>query len=325
MNVWGKTPDDGFSQFYDNPRYSTGYTSLFNTFGMMVETHMLKPYKQRVEQTYNLMESMIDFAVLNGTEIKELRNNAVSNILAHKTYPISYELDKNTFSTLLFKGYEGSFTDSKVTTGKRLFYDRNKPFSKPIKYFNRFKPSKEITIPKAYILKRGWWEVLERLNDNNIDYKVIKTDTTIAVEEQHIKDYKTRTNPFEGHYPHFDTKIATKKTTLNFSKGDIYIPVQQYGARYIMETLEAAAVDSFFNWNFFDTILKQKEGYSGYVFEEIAAQFLIENPIVKDSLDHKIQRDKDFAENPRAQLDYIYKNSPHYDTQYLKLPVYKVY
>jgi len=42
-------------------------------------------------------------------------------------------------------------------------------------------------------------------------------------------------------------------------------------------------------------------------------------------LNNKIQRDKFFAQNPKAQLDYIYKNSPHYDTQYLKLPVYKVY
>jgi hypothetical protein len=26
----------------DSPRYSTGYTSLFNTIGFVVETHMLK-------------------------------------------------------------------------------------------------------------------------------------------------------------------------------------------------------------------------------------------------------------------------------------------
>lgn len=325
VNVWGKTPDEGFSQFFDGPRYSSGYTALFNTFGMMVETHMLKSYKQRVEHTYNLLESMIDFTIENGREIKELRENAVTNILARKTYPIAYELDKNTFSMFQFKGYEGRFIDSKVTSGKRLFYDRNKPYTKPIKYFNQFKPSKEISIPKVYILKQGWWKVLERLNDSNIDYKVFKNDTTITVEEQHIKNYKTHTNPFEGHYPHYDTTVSTNEITLIFKKGDIYIPVQQNGARYIMETLEAAAVDSFFNWNFFDTILQPKEGYSGYVFEDIAEQFLIENPIVKDSLDNKIQRDKIFAENPSAQLDYIYKNSPHYDAQYLKLPVYKVY
>jgi hypothetical protein len=325
VNVWRKTPDEGFSQFFDRPRYSSGYTTLFNTFGMMIETHMLKPYKQRVQQTYNLLESMIDFTVENGKEIKELRENAVTNILARKTYPIAYELDKNTFSTFQFKGYEGRFINSKVTSGKRLFYDRNKPFTKPIKYFNQFKPSTEITISKAYILKQGWWKVLERFNDNNIIYKVFKNDTTIAVEEQHIKNYKTHTTPFEGHYPHYDTTVSTKKTVITFSKGDIYIPVRQSGARYIMETLEAVAADSFFNWNYFDIILQPKGGYSGYVFEDIAAQFLVENPRLKDSLNQKIQSDHNFAQNPRAQLDFIYKNSPHSDKQYLKLPVYKVY
>ena len=30
VNVWGGTPKEGWSQFYDSPRYSTGYTTLFN-------------------------------------------------------------------------------------------------------------------------------------------------------------------------------------------------------------------------------------------------------------------------------------------------------
>ena len=325
VNVWGNTPDEGFSQFFDSPRYSSGYSTLFNTLGLMVETHMLKPYKQRVEQTYSFMESTIDFTLKNGVKIKELRNNAVKQILEKKSYPISYELDKSTFATLQFKGYEGSFIDSKVTNGKRLFYDKTKPFTKPVKYFNRFKVTNEVKIPKAYILKQGWWKILERLKDNTIEFTIFKNDTTIAVEEQHIKEYKTRTRAYEGHYPHYNTTITTSKKEITFKKGDIYIPVNQQGARYIMETLEAEATDSFFNWNFFDAILQQKEGYSSYVFEDIAEQFLKENPTIKDSLELKIKNDKSFAENPRAQLDFVYKNSPYYEPAHLKLPIYKVY
>ena len=73
VNVWGTTPEAGWSQFYDSPRYSTGYTTLFNTLGMMVETHMLKPYKTRVEQTYELLFSMLDFTEKKSNEIKTLR------------------------------------------------------------------------------------------------------------------------------------------------------------------------------------------------------------------------------------------------------------
>src|SRR5690606_35704115 len=60
VNVFNQVPEVGFSQFMDSPRYSTGYTALWNVLGMMVETHMLKPYKQRVEGTYELMLSMIE-------------------------------------------------------------------------------------------------------------------------------------------------------------------------------------------------------------------------------------------------------------------------
>ncbi|MBG7631252.1 MAG: M14 family metallopeptidase [Bacteroidetes bacterium] len=325
VNVWRSSPKAGFSQFFDSPRYSTGFSTLFNTLGMMVETHMLKPYKQRVEQTYALMESMIDFTKENGIEIKTLRKDAVAKILEKDTYPIAYKLDKNKFATYEFKGYEDSYIDSKVTNGKRLFYDRSKPYSTPIKYFNQFTVSNEITIPKAYILKQGWWKVLDRLNDNNIEYTVFNKDTTITVEEQHIEKYETRKNAYEGHYPHYNTSASSTKKTITFKEGDIYIPVNQKGARYIMETLEASATDSFFNWNFFDTILQQKEGYSAYVFEDIAEELLNKNTALKDSLNAKMRTDKEFAKNPRAQLDFVYKNSKYYEDAHLKLPIYKVY
>ena len=130
VNVWGTTPEAGFSQFFDSPRYSTGYTTLFNTLGLMVETHMLKPYKIRVEQTYALMCSAFDFAENNSVDIKELRAKATSEILAQKTYPIQFKVDREKFRTLDFKGYEAEIIDSKVTNGKRLFYDKTKPFVK---------------------------------------------------------------------------------------------------------------------------------------------------------------------------------------------------
>jgi hypothetical protein len=325
VNVWGTTPEAGFSQFFDSPRYSTGYTTLFNTLGMMVETHMLKPYKQRVEETYSFLESAIDFTTEKGAEIKELRQNAVAKILAKKNYPISFELDKNNYSTLQFKGYEGSYIDSKVTNGKRLFYDRTKPYTKPVKYFNNYIPSKEIKIPKAYILKHGWQKVLERLTDNNIVFTIFKNDTAIIVEEQHIKDYKTSTKSFEGHYIHSKTEVLAETKKVTFQKGDIYIPTQQNGVRYIIETLEAEATDSFFNWNFFEPILDQKEYFSSYVFEDIAEKLLQENQALKELLHQKMLADKDFAESAEAQLDFVYKNSPYYESAHLKLPVYKVF
>ena len=326
VNVWGGTPKEGWSQFYDSPRYSTGYTTLFNTFGMMVETHMLKPYKIRVEQTYELILSMLDFTQDHSEEIKTIRKNAIDKILKKKTYPIAFEIDlQKEPSIIQFRGYEGSIIDSKVTIGKRLTYDTSKPYLAPVNYYNEYRAAKETTIPKAYILRQGWHRVIERLENNQISYTQFEKDTTLVVETMHVDDYKTRSSAYEGHYLHYNTSIKIDSIAVRFSKGDLYIPINQKGARYLMETLEPEATDSFFNWNFFDTVLQQKEGYSGYVFEDIAEQILKENTFIKDAFEAKKATDKDFAKNPRAQLNFIYKRSLHYEKAHLLLPIYKAY
>ena len=326
VNVWGGTPKEGWSQFYDSPRYSTGYTTLFNTFGMMVETHMLKPYKIRVEQTYELLLSMLDYSQDHSLDIKTIRRNALDEILKKKKYPIAFEIDPQKEPSIIqFRGYEGSIIDSKVTIGKRLNYDTSKPYLAPVNYYNKYRVAKETTIPKAYILRQGWHRVIERLENNQISYTQFEKDTTLVVETMHVDDYKTRSSAYEGHYLHYNTSIKIDSIAVHFSKGDLYIPVNQKGARYLMETLEPEATDSFFNWNFFDTVLQQKEGYSGYVFEDVAEQILKENTLIKDAFEAKKAIDKDFAKNPRAQLNFIYKRSLHYEKAHLLLPIYKAY
>ncbi|WP_298764819.1 M14 family metallopeptidase [uncultured Polaribacter sp.] len=324
VNVWGTTPEKGFSQFLDSPRYSTGYTTLFHTLGLMVETHMLKPYKIRVEQTYQLMLSAFDFTENNSAKIKELRKNAVAELLAEKSYAIAFKEDKENPTKLQFKGYEAQTLESKVTNGRRLFYDTTKPFTKATNYYNNFIATKEIDIPKAYILKQGWHKIVERLDNNKIEYTRLKKDTSLMVETNHIADFKTRTAPYEGHYLHYNTSITKSKKEIHFKAGDLYISTNQKGVRYLLETLETEATDSFFNWNFFDTILQQKEGYSAYVFEDIAEKILLENTSIKAKFEEKM-KDDSFAKSASAQLDFIYKNSPYYESAHLQLPIYKIY
>ena len=324
VNVWGSTPKSGWSQFFDSPRYSTGYTTLFHTLGLMVETHMLKPYEIRVDQTYALMHSVLKFTEENSEKIKELRANAAKEILSKKTYPIQFKVDRENYSDLLFKGYEVEIIDSKVTNGKRLFYDKTKPFEEVVKYYDNFIATKRIEIPKAYIIPQGWHDVIQRLKNNQIEFIRFKNDTSIQVEVNHIKDFKTRTNPYEGHYLHYNTTISSSTETIKFKKEDVFIDTNQNGVRYLLETLEAEATDSFFNWNFFDTILQQKEGYSSYVFEDVAQKYLSEDALLKQKFEEKLKNDEDFANNPRMQLDFIYKNSPHYEKAHKRLPVFKV-
>lgn len=324
VNAFQDTPDKGFGQFFESPRYATGYTSLFNTIGFVVETHMLKKYADRVKVTYEYMRSAIDFTDANFQKIKQLRLKNETQYKPQKSYTIKWEIDSSKTTSVSFLGYEASYKKSDVTSGNRLFYDRTKPFKKDIPYSKEFKSVKEIIIPEAYIIPKGFWPIIELLKNNTISYRQLKNDTIIEVESYKIADFKTTNSAYEGHYLHRNTTITSTMQQVAFAKGDYVIPTQQKGIKYLLETLEPEAIDSFFNWNFFDTLLQQKEGYSEYVFEDTATQILKENPKLKADFELKKQSDVNFINNPEAQLDWIYKNSVYYEKAHLQYPVYRI-
>ncbi len=324
VNVFNQVPEAGFSQFMDYPRYSTGYATLFNTLGMMVETHMLKPYKQRVEGTYELMKSMIDVIEKDSDKIKALRENYFK--IAHKnsTYPLDWVIDSSKTSTLKFKGFEGQMIPSKITGADRLYYDRSQPFTKNITYYNFFKPNTEVTIPNAYIIPKAWWKVIDLLKLNNVEMIPFKKDTTLTVESYKINTYDTRKQAYEGHYQHYNTTVVSQTKQVTCKKGDYFINTLQPAFRYLIETLEPQAPDSFFNWNFFDTILQQKEGFSPYVWEDKAQQLLSTNPKLQIDFNLRKSFDTDFANNWYAQLDCLHKQSEFYENAHLQYPVYRI-
>ncbi|WP_125719677.1 M14 family metallopeptidase [Flavobacterium ustbae] len=318
------TPDKGFGQFVDSPRYTTGYTSLFNTIGFVVETHMLKKYAERVKVTYEYMKSTLDFTDANYLKIKELRVKNLEQFQPKKKYTLQWEMDSTKATKFTFLGYEAGYKKSDATTGDRLYYDRNKPYKKDVPYIKEFKSQKEVVIPSAYIIPRGYWNIIDLLKNNNIQFSQLKNDTIIEVESYRIANFKTVPSAYEGHYLHRNTTITSKIVKTAFAKGDYVVSTNQKGVKYLLEAFEPEGVDSFFNWNFFDAILQQKEHYSDYVFEDSAAKILKENPALKAELETKKQNDREFAKNPEAQLNWIYKNSVHYEKAHMQYPVYRV-
>ena len=324
VNVFNSTPDQGFKQFFDSPRYSTGYTTLFNTLGMMVETHMLKPYKKRVEGTYELMKTFIAIAEKEAEQIKKLSRYSKSRYPVGESYPISWKIDSSKTTTLNFKGYTGTLVSSKVTHSDRLKYDRNLPFTKKVAYQNYYLPDKKIRIPESYIVPKGWWRIVELLKLNQIEMVPIKKDTMIEATVYKIENFQTVQNPYEGHYLHYNTQVSSKKERVQVSAGDYRITTQQEGIRYLLETLEPSATDSFFNWNFFDTILQQKEGFSPYVWEDKAFELLENDAALQKEFERKKTKDPLFAKNAYEQLDWIHKQSDHYEKAHLRYPILRL-
>jgi hypothetical protein len=324
VNFEGANPDKGWEAFYEPPRFSSGYAALFGTIGFVPETHMLKPFADRVLATYKLMQCILKEASVFSKEIIERRKASIDSLLLQKEFALSWKVDSSKVDTIKFMGYEAGKKISDVTGMERLFYDHSKPYTKEVNFYNFFVGEKYASKPRAYIIPQGWHSVIDLLKLNHVQMSTFQKDTLMEVEAYHIDDYKTLTRAYEKHYRHYDVKVSASKQQIQLLKGDCIIYTDQPAVRFLIEMLEPAGDDSYFAWNFFDGILQQKEGYSDYRWEDVAGVYLQQHPELRADLEEKKKADAKFAASANAQLDYVYKHSPYYEKSVLSYPVYRL-
>lgn len=315
------TPDDGIKDYLETPRYSTGYTNLFNTISYVTETHMLKPFEERVESTYAFLKIMVDYMETETEQLIALKKKLDYRTGFMEEFVLNWEMDTLNFDTIDFMGYEAEYINSDVTGLPRLHYNREKPWTKGIKYYNRYKGIDTVRAPEYYIIPQAWKSVIVRLQLNDVKIDRLVKDMVVETEVYYIDHYDTRDNPYEGHYLHTHIEVSKKTKQITYHKGDYVVHTTNKNRRFLVETLEPHAPDSYFAWNYFDAILQQKEWFSAYVFEEKAKQILEDNPELKSDFEEKKKMDKDFAGSGFAQLYFIYKRSSNYERTYNMYPI----
>ncbi len=323
VNVWGSTPDKGIPGFNDSPRYASGFAASHHCIAFVPETHMLKPYPHRLRATYAFMDVAIREVNTRAKDILAKRKEAITACMEQETFALDWKMDEANPDMITFKGYEGKMKPSEVTGLDRLWYDRKAPFTKEIPYWNHFTPRVEVVKPLAYIFPQAYTEVAERLQWNGVQLKRLSEDTEVEVEMYSIKKYKDRP-AYEGHYLHENIEVEVKTMKRLYRKGDYVAFTGQPAIRFLVETMEPQGVDSYFAWNFFDGILGQKEWFSDYVFEDMAADFLKNNPDVKEELETKKKADQEFAKNKWAMLGFVYQKTGYYEPTYNLYPVGRV-
>ena len=239
-------------------------------------------------------------------------------------YPLRWKADSTRFSMINFKGYETIKAPSEATGLEKMVYDHKQPYNKPVKFLHAFTEDALVNKPKAYVIPAGWWAVIDLLKLNKVQMRTLTKDTSINVTAYRIEDYKAAARAYEKHHRNTGVKTSSKNLLYSFKKGDCIIYLNQPGNRYLIEMLEPTGDDSFFAWNFFDGILQQKEGYSDYRWEDIAAAVLKKDKVLQDQLEEKKKNDAAFAKNASAILEYIYKNSAYYEKAHMQYPVYRI-
>jgi hypothetical protein len=266
------------------------------------------------------METVLMFLKKHHAGLLDARRKAKEATRTKTSFVLDWTVDTQRIDSILFKGYAAKYKASEVSGLPRLWYDRSEPWQRKVVHYRHLRPVLEVNKPAAYVIPQAWVEVIERLERNGVQLRRLSADVELDCEHYVLGDFKTR-NAWEGHYFHYGLKVDKKTLKRGYRKGDVVVFTDQEANRFVVETLEPQAPDSWFAWNFFDAVLMQKEHYSAYVFEDLAAQFLRENPAVKAELEQKRQADATFAADAAAQLDWVYRRSPWYEPTHRLYPV----
>ena len=324
VNIFGTTPDKGFSAFLETPRYASGYTALFNTIGFITEAHMLKPYEDRVEATLSFLKHISNYAEKNSEAIQLAKRNAEEYDLKQNRFTVNWKLDSSEVENMSFKGFSYSYEASSLGSYKRLLYDNQKPAIFDVPYYGRYQPTDTVEVPDYYLVPQAWHQVPLLLQYNQVQMKRLPADTSIEVTSYYISEMEFSNRPYEGHFPIYHLKLEKRTQVRKFLKGDYLVPMNQSGRRFISSVLEPMAADSYLRWNFYDEIFSQKEYFSSYVFEDTAEEILKSNPELQEHFRKWAKENPEKLKSPRATLNFLYHRSSYYESEHRRYPVARI-
>jgi hypothetical protein len=298
-----------------------GYGTMMNSLSFTTETHMLKPFPERVKHTQLFIEETVNWMRDNKRAIEKARFEALMWEDTMTDFEYDLKVTEN-HDSITFYGYEAHYPVSEVTGKELLKYDRDRPYQKEVCFYNKCVTSKEVLVPSKIVLGAQCEDVKARLLANDVYFYPLERDTVMNVRRLRIMDFKTGSKPYEGHFLHNNVLFEFENMEQKLKKGDVVISLDQPNKRFIMSLFIPDAADSYFNWNYFDSYVQQKEYFSSYVFDEHAEQMLKENKLLRKEFEEKKRSDKEFGESDFLQLYFLYKKSKFYESSHNVLPYF---
>ncbi len=318
----------GIRDFNGSPRFSTGYVPLRNRPGILIETHMLKPYRSRVVGTYDFLRLTLEEVnrdpqglLKAGREADESAKALATSYDPNRRYPIDFELTE-TAVPYKFKGVDSKVEMSDVSGAPYVTFG-NKPIEITVPMYNNLRVKTAVSPPLAYIVPAQWSEVIEVLRAHGVKLTTIHEPSTIEIESYRFRDVKWPSGPFEGRQmPSFKSELVRERRT--FPSGSVVVPVNQELARLVINLLEPDAPDSLVKWGFFNATFEQKEYGEAYIVETLAREMLAKDPQLRAEFEKRMKDDAAFAASPQARLNFFYRRSPYWDQQMALYPVGRI-
>ncbi|HKQ58963.1 MAG TPA: M14 family metallopeptidase [Candidatus Eisenbacteria bacterium] len=320
-------PTSGFDFDDSPPRFSTGYPPLHGRPGILVETHMLKPYATRVRATYDLMLATLEEIAARPRALTSAVATAEAEAIARgrTADPARREVVLRTrvgtrSDTLAFKGWETRWEQSEIT-GARVPRYTTIPWDTPVPVYREVLAALRVRQPVGYVVPQEWTDAIDRLNIHGVAYRRFAAAWRDTVEMQRIADWSAAPRSFEGHHTINVNRVTVERQLREFAPGDVWVPLDQRSGAVAVHLFEAQAPDGLLYWNVFDTVLENKEYGEDYVVEPLARAMLRENPALASEFQAKVAADTAFAKSPQARTDFFFRRSRWADPEQNLLPV----
>lgn len=311
--------------FAHTPRFSTGYAAVCNRPSILTEVHALKPYKQRVRATYDVMVHVLEELNRDPAALRDAVRAADARCA--ETHggdgpkgEVVLRLERTEDAEpVTYKSVEFKVRKSDITGGDVIDYSA-KPIDVRTTLYNTTRVAQTIAPPAAYIIPPQWTEIIDRLDLHGVEYFRLGEPRRLAVGSYRFEDVKFAQQPFESRFlPEF--KTVPINATCEFAAGSVVVPLDQPRAKLAVHLLEPDAPDSLVKWGLINQIFEQKEYAEGYVMEPIARKMLEDDPALKSEFEEKLRTDEEFAKNPGARLNFFYERSPFQDERLNVFPI----
>jgi hypothetical protein len=315
-------PDSGIIEYAAPPRFSTGYAAVQNRPALLIETHMMKPYKERVFATLSVLNTTLQYFYDNPGELKKINMEAdertIKELAGGEDFlPVSFVLTENP-KQFLYKGIEALQQFSEISGSMKTVYTGNK-YEKMIPHYDTVFVTDSIAAPEGYLIPKEWSILVERLRLHGVRVEEMKNEETMDVKRYRFYEVKLASNSYEGRQ-RIEYNYVTFNEEVVIPPGTYRVPAEQRTIKVIMHLLQPESEDSFLRWGFMNSIFEQKEYFEMYVMEREAEKMLVDNPKLKTEFEERLKEEK-FRNSPYQRLNFFYERSPWYDKNFRVYPV----
>ena len=318
-------PTSGFALGEAPPRFSQNYAGARSRLGMLVETHSWRTYRERAQSTYHALQAIFETAQhdVGAWIAAEARAERADQQLGGSDVTLAWDVGPH-HTDIDFRGYAYTRTRSELSGADWIVYDEHTPQIWRVPLYDELVPKLTIHVPRAgYVIDGGFAGLIGAV----LDLHGVRHDSIPGTPRLDVEVYratKVSYQPtFEGRTPVVVQGDWTREART-LDRGAIFVPIDQPGARLVLQLLEPALPDSLVQWGLLNAVFERKEYMEPYVAEQVARDMLAADPTLRAAFDAALAGDPELARSPARRLDWFYQRHPSWDERVNLVPIYRL-